>query len=95
MTSVPGVSWATSSGPGLSTHATHSVSATALASTSSAPASEYSASRNPAVSPAPRSTRISNPEAASFEAVSGTSATRRSPGAVSFGTETSHAEKTL
>ena len=64
------------------------------------PASVYASSGNEAASPAPGSTTISKPAAASFPAVSGTRATLRSPGAVSRATPTliagnhNHAEYT-
>ncbi len=43
-------------------------------------------SKNPAAAPAPDCTTTSRPALVSFETSSGTSATRRSPGADSFGT---------
>src|SRR5688500_8496091 len=50
------------------------------------PASRYAASGNPAGRPAPAPPATSYPAWISFLADSGTSATRRSPGAVSLGT---------
>src|SRR5438132_12301986 len=55
-------------------------------SPSTAPASTNASSVNPACAPAPDSTTTSKP--LSRETASGTSATRRSPWAVSFGTPT-------
>ncbi len=89
MRTVPDASVAIASSAGRRTHAMHWLSRRIVAvSTSSAPALAYSSSGNPALAPASRSTRSSNPFSRSFEIVSGTSATRRSPGAVSFGTAT-------
>ena len=61
-------------------------SASQAVSASVAPASSYAASSNDAALPAPRSTTTSCPASTSLATTSGTSATRRSPGAVSFGT---------
>ena len=54
--------------------------------TTVAPASAYAWSGMDEPSPAPRSTRISSPVLLSLPSVSGTRATRRSPGAVSLAT---------
>ena len=59
------------------------------ASATDAPAASYSPSSKPADVPAPRSTATVKPAPTRREAMSGTRATRRSPGAVSFGTPTS------
>src|SRR3954470_7997258 len=56
------------------------------AGSTDAPASPYPASGKPAESPAPDSTEMVYPAWMSFLQDSGTSATRRSPGQVSFGT---------
>src|SRR5579863_1044677 len=53
-----------------------------------APLAAYSASRNPAATPAPASTITSMPAFARLGMTMGTSATRRSPGYVSRGTPT-------
>src|SRR5215472_15873269 len=53
-----------------------------------APASAYASSVSQAPSPAPDSIRTSRPAARSLTTASGTSATRRSPGAVSLTTDT-------
>ncbi len=85
----PSGSRSTSSAEGFCTFTTPSASAKSSPSpTICAPASRYSASEKAAASPAPCSTATSNPPAASFLTISGTSATRRSPGAISFGTAT-------
>src|SRR5688572_26208031 len=86
---VPGSSSATSSAVGRPTRTTAPAPAIASAcETSSAPAAAYSASANPAARPASRSTAKLKPDEASFATASGTSATRRSPAPVSFGTAT-------
>src|SRR5439155_3642406 len=61
-------------------------SASHALSTMVAPASSNASSSNDAAPPAPRSTTTSCPASTSLATTSGTSATRRSPGAVSFGT---------
>src|SRR5947209_11398340 len=81
----PERSFAVSSADGLRTFAMASAT---HGSPSDAPASVYSASGNEAGAPAPGSTTISNPAAASLATVSGTSATRRSPVVVSRVTPT-------
>src|ERR1700751_659655 len=73
----------TSASDGFCTFAPTSVAAH---SPSCAPASSKAASGNEAALPAPRSTTTSKPEPASLPTVSGRSATRRSPSAVSLGT---------
>ena len=85
----PSASRSTSSADGFCTFTTPSASAKSSSRlTTPAPASRYSESEKLAASPAPCSTATSNPPAASFSTISGTSATRRSPTAVSFGTAT-------
>ena len=89
MSTVPGASSATSSAVGLPTRTTASAPArSSLRATTSAPAASYSASGKPACAPAPCSTPIAKPAPTSRPTESGTSATRRSPAAVSFGTAT-------
>ena len=61
---------------------------TSAAVTMAAPASAYVLSGNHAASPAPFSTSTSAPAASSFGTVSGTRATRRSPGVFSLTTAT-------
>src|SRR5215469_15066408 len=56
--------------------------------TTLAPASMYELSGNQEPSPAPDSTSTSSPACVSFATLSGTRATRRSPGALSFTTAT-------
>ena len=75
---------ADSSGAGGATFAT--TSADQAPSPSLAPAASNRASGIPAASPAPGSTTTSCPWPASLRTTSGTSATRRSPSAVSLGT---------
>src|SRR4051812_32311205 len=81
----PSCSRAASPASGLRTLATASASHGLPRAT---PASPYASSGKEAAAPAPGSTTTSKPAAASFPAVSGTSATLRSPGAVSRGTPT-------
>src|SRR5438132_1890952 len=80
---VPSPSRAVSSTLGFATLTTPSAP---HGSPSTAPASTNASSVNPACAPAPDSTTTSKP--LSRETASGTSATRRSPWAVSFGTPT-------
>src|SRR5262245_30165503 len=87
MSVAPLLSRSTSAGVGGWTLRTTS----ALARTSAsrwAPWSTYAPSRKPAAAPAPRWTVTSAPALAILGTRSGTSATRRSPDAVSFGTAT-------
>src|SRR2546421_406181 len=86
ITTTPLCSAATWSGDGRTALTT--ISASSALSTSCAPAPSYSASRKDAVAPALRSTSSSRPAAVSFATESGTSATRRSPAAVSRGMPT-------
>src|SRR5262245_11696496 len=86
---VPAVRASASAGLGAPTRRTPSApSSRASRSTTVVPASMYASSRQPAAAPAPRSTATSKPAETSRPAVSGTSATLRSPSALSRGTTT-------
>ena len=88
-TACPARSLGTAFGPGRVTVRMTSASAySSAAVTMAAPASAYVLSGNQAASPAPLSTSTSAPAAISFGTVSGTRATRRSPGAFSLTTAT-------
>ena len=88
MSTAPGLSSAASSVEGRRTRRTTSASwhAAAASAASVAPAFSYRSSGNPARAPAPRCTTTCAPLLISFAALSGTSATRCSPGVVSAGT---------
>src|SRR5712691_2219772 len=88
----PSRSRAASASSGLRTLTTASAS---QGEPSVAPASAYASSGNDAASPAAGSTTTSKPPAASFPTVSGTSATLRSPGAVSRAAPTLIAEDSI
>ncbi|MCY1523421.1 hypothetical protein D9M68_583180 [compost metagenome] len=86
MTTAPAFSCAASASLGVRTLSTMSAESAPAASVISAPAVWYAASVTLAAMPAPACTRTVCPEATSFFTVSGVTATRVSPAAVSAGT---------